>query len=236
VNRRYPLTASLLAVVGLALCAGLAGLYVELFVGFETEPMAPLPPDADVSSIMSAHAYAQSFVDEWKPGLDLTAVYGHYREDGRAGLVPSGEITYVFVGAREDWLAPIARLMGVHVLEATVVLDVDRRMTTYFRPSHTDRSLWLRLHPDQWGVSEDDLLQVVEDQGGAVFRGDHGDVDIVLEADGRYWGDMWRETYYSGDGCLSIVIDLRSGEILKTEGDTCDYVASSWQTVGFIAR
>jgi hypothetical protein len=168
----------------------------------------------------------------------LTAVYGHYREDGQGRLVPSGEITYVFVGSREDWLAPIARLMRVHVLEATVILDVDRRMTTYFRPGHSDRSLWLDLRPSEWGISEGDLLQVVEDYGGIEFRGGNGDVDIVLEAEGRYWGDMWRETYYSGDGCLclSIVIDLESGEILKTEGDTCDYVTSSWQTVGYIAR
>lgn len=237
-KRRYVIGGALLTLIMLALCMGTSALYLELLVGFERHLATPLPADADVNSIMSGYEYAQAFVDEWQQGLHLTAVYANYREGSQGRLVTTGEITYLFAGIRQDWLGGIAESLRVHVLGATVVLDADTKLITYFRPSHSDRQLWGDMHPDEWGISEEELLQVAEEYGGREFRRVYPDVEIVLEADGRYWGDMWRETYYSNEDCLclSILINLNSGDIFKTEGDSCDYLASSWRTVGSISR
>jgi hypothetical protein len=235
VNRRRLAAGTLVMVSLVALCAGLGALYVDLFVGFEAEPMAPLPADADVSSILSAYTHVQSFVDQWKPGLQLTAVHARYRVDSRGQLVPIGEITYNFAGSREDWLAPIARRAGVHILGATVVLDVDRRMITSFRPSQSDRALFGQMHAEDWGTSDRELLRVAEDNGGKEFREMHADADVDVEVSGHYAGDEWLQTYRSQGGTLWIVIELHSGVVARAEGDACDLFPSSWRTVGHIS-
>ncbi len=235
-KRRYVFTGALLALIPLALCAALAALYLELFVGFETEPMILLPSDAEVSSIMSGYAYAQAFVDEWQPGLHLTAVYARYGEDSQGRLVTTGDITYLFAGTREDWLAGIASLVRVHVLGATVVLDADTRMISYFRPSHTDRHLWGHMDPDEWGISEEDLLQVAEEYGGREFRRIHPGAEIAVEVAGHHMGDEWLQTYFSDERKLWILIELHSRQVSMAEGDARELFPSSWRTVGSLSR
>ncbi len=225
-----------LTLISAVLCAGAVALYVDLYVGFETRPMMPLSQDADVSSITSGWEYAQGFVDGWESGLNPTAVYAQYREDDDDRLVTTGEITYLFAGTRQDWLAGLARRLGVHVVAATVTIDTNIKTITYFRTTKMDRHLWREMQRDDWNISEHELLLVADEYGGREFRRGYPGAGIKVEVGGQYFGDEWLETHYSDEGKLWILIKLHSGEILKAEGESCDLFPSSWRSVGHLSR
>lgn len=233
---RHLVAAVSLTLISATLCAGAVALYKDLYLGFEARPMVPLPQDADVSSITSGWEYAQGFVDGWKNGLNLTAVYAQYRQDDEDRLVTTGEITYMFAGARKDRLAGLARRLGVHVVAATVRIDTNIKTITYFRTTKMDGHLWKGMQRDDWNMSEEELLLVADEYGGTEFRRRYPDAGIKVEVGGQYFGDEWLETHYSDERKLWILIKLHSGEILKAEGESCDLFPSAWRPVGHLSR
>jgi hypothetical protein len=220
----------LVALVLLGLCAGLFALYTELCVGSETKPMTPLPADFDVNSFRSGYEYAQGLVDEWQGGLHLTAVYAHYLEDAQGQLVMTGETTYVFAGIRRDWLGGIARVLQVHYLNATVVLNTSTELLIQYSTEHTDRRMWSDLHPEEWGLSGEQLLQLAEGYGGQEFRSTYPNAQVNLQVSGTRVGQQWLQTYYSGENRLAILINLTSGEVRLQEQE------GNWITVGHISE